>query len=148
MMRDSLQAFREVSHNNFLENTQFILFLNKKDIFVEKLKVTCLSSCFPQYEGMCFIVGVSYCAYNKARLKNYILSLVFHIVLAMKQESKATFYRWCFILCLHQNKTLNYILSCMQLKMYRSISVMWLGCRFFYAEVDDSNPGSISMLCP
>ena len=25
---------------------------------------------------------------------------------------------------------------------------MWLGCRFLDTEVDGSNPGNISMLCP
>ena len=31
--------------------------------------------------------------------------------------------------------------------LHCSILVMWLGCRFHDAQVDGSNPGSISMLC-
>ena len=34
------------------------------------------------------------------------------------------------------------------LRLIRSILVMWLGFRFLETEVDGSNPGSISMLCP
>ncbi|XP_070212037.1 guanine nucleotide-binding protein subunit alpha-11-like isoform X2 [Littorina saxatilis] len=51
MMQDSLQAFHEVSHNHFLEKTDFILFLNKKDIFVNHIQVTGLTKCFPHYKG-------------------------------------------------------------------------------------------------
>ncbi|KAL9982674.1 hypothetical protein ACROYT_G004745 [Oculina patagonica] len=50
-MLDSLELFEEISHNGFLENTEFILFLNKHDLFVEKLKTSNLSSCFPDYDG-------------------------------------------------------------------------------------------------
>jgi len=50
-MLDSLELFEEISHNAFLENTEFILFLNKHDLFVEKLKTSNLSACFPDYDG-------------------------------------------------------------------------------------------------
>lgn len=50
-MLDSLELFEEISHNEFLENTEFILFLNKHDLFVEKLRTSKLSACFPEYEG-------------------------------------------------------------------------------------------------
>lgn len=50
-MLDSLELFEEISHNVFLENTEFILFLNKHDLFVEKLKTSKLSACFPDYDG-------------------------------------------------------------------------------------------------
>ncbi|BFY99006.1 hypothetical protein BsWGS_02045 [Bradybaena similaris] len=50
-LQDSLQAFNEVSHNQFLEKTDFILFLNKKDLFANKLKSSSLSACFPEYQS-------------------------------------------------------------------------------------------------
>ena len=50
-MLDSLELLEEISHNAFLENTEFILFLNKHDLFVEKLKTSNLSACFPDYDG-------------------------------------------------------------------------------------------------
>ena len=65
-MLDSLELFEEISHNAFLENTEFILFLNKHDLFVEKLKTSNLSACFPDYDGKrfvgtCVVVRVSLC---------------------------------------------------------------------------------------
>ncbi|GAB1604019.1 guanine nucleotide-binding protein G(i) subunit alpha-2-like [Argonauta hians] len=50
-MQDSLQAFSDVVSNKFLENMNFILFLNKEDLFIRKLKFTSLSKNFPQYQG-------------------------------------------------------------------------------------------------
>lgn len=57
-MLDSLELFEEISHNAFLENTEFILFLNKHDLFVEKLKTSNLSACFPDYDGKRFVLVV------------------------------------------------------------------------------------------
>lgn len=48
---DSLELFEEISRNKFLENTEFILFLNKHDLFLEKLERSNLSACFPDYDG-------------------------------------------------------------------------------------------------
>ena len=61
-MLDSLDLFEEISHNAFLENTEFILFLNKHDLFVEKLKTSNLSACFPDYDGKQFVLVVGTCA--------------------------------------------------------------------------------------
>jgi len=60
-MLDSLELFEEISHNAFLENTEFILFLNKHDLFVEKLKTSNLSACFPDYDGKRFVLVVGKC---------------------------------------------------------------------------------------
>lgn len=60
-MLDSLELFEEISHNAFLENTEFILFLNKHDLFVEKLKTSNLSACFPDYDGKRFVLVVGTC---------------------------------------------------------------------------------------
>ena len=52
-LQDSLQTFHEVSHNFYLEKTDFILFLNKHDLFVEKLKAACFQDSIKEYTGMC-----------------------------------------------------------------------------------------------
>lgn len=57
-MLDSLELFEEISHNAFLENTEFILFLNKHDLFVDKIKTSNLSACFPDYDGKRFVLVV------------------------------------------------------------------------------------------
>ena len=56
-LQDSLQAFHEVSHNHFLEKTDFILFLNKKDIFMDRIATTTLAACFPGYRGQLIYTG-------------------------------------------------------------------------------------------
>uniref|UniRef100_A0A0K2UX63 Uncharacterized protein n=1 Tax=Lepeophtheirus salmonis TaxID=72036 RepID=A0A0K2UX63_LEPSM len=47
-MHESLHLFKQIFHNNFFIRTGFILFLNKKDIFEEKIKESPLSICFPE----------------------------------------------------------------------------------------------------
>jgi GTPase SAR1 family protein len=50
-MHESLQLFKELCNTRWFENTAFILFLNKKDIFEEKIKRVPLTVCFPDYNG-------------------------------------------------------------------------------------------------
>jgi len=50
-MDDSLDLFEETINSDWFYNTDIILFLNKKDIFEEKIKKTSLKLCFPNYEG-------------------------------------------------------------------------------------------------
>jgi len=50
-MLESLQLFGEVSNNKWFVNTAMILFLNKRDLFAEKIKKVDLNVCFPQYSG-------------------------------------------------------------------------------------------------
>lgn len=50
-MHESLQLFKELCNTKWFHNTSFILFLNKKDIFEEKIKRVPLSVCFPEYNG-------------------------------------------------------------------------------------------------
>ena len=50
-MKDSLRLFRTVCNNRFFKNSSMILFLNKKDLFALKIKVSPLKQCFPEYKG-------------------------------------------------------------------------------------------------
>lgn len=50
-LQDSLSTFKDLISNPFLEKTDFILFLNKEDIFENRLKTHPLSLCFPSYKG-------------------------------------------------------------------------------------------------
>ncbi|XP_052227931.1 guanine nucleotide-binding protein G(i) subunit alpha-3-like isoform X2 [Dreissena polymorpha] len=50
-LQDSLQTFREVSHNHYLDKTDFLLFLNKFDLFAEKLRSTKFSAHIQDYDG-------------------------------------------------------------------------------------------------
>jgi guanine nucleotide-binding protein G(o) subunit alpha len=50
-MHDSLQLFDSIVNNKWFVKTSFILFLNKKDLFEEKIKHSPLTICFPEYTG-------------------------------------------------------------------------------------------------
>lgn len=50
-LTDSLNTFHEVSHNHYLDKTDFLLFLNKYDLFKEKLKIVSLKSYIKGYCG-------------------------------------------------------------------------------------------------
>uniref|UniRef100_H2ZFG0 Uncharacterized protein n=1 Tax=Ciona savignyi TaxID=51511 RepID=H2ZFG0_CIOSA len=50
-MRESLKLFESICNNPFFANTSMILFLNKKDLFEEKIKTSPLTICFPEYMG-------------------------------------------------------------------------------------------------
>lgn len=50
-MHESLQLFKELCNTKWFQATSFILFLNKKDIFEEKIKRVPLTVCFPDYNG-------------------------------------------------------------------------------------------------
>jgi len=50
-MHESLQLFKELCSTKWFQSTAFILFLNKKDIFEEKIKRVPLTVCFPEYVG-------------------------------------------------------------------------------------------------
>lgn len=50
-MVESLKLFDSVCNNPWFANTSMILFLNKKDLFEQKIKVTDLTVVFPEYTG-------------------------------------------------------------------------------------------------
>ncbi|KAF3854470.1 hypothetical protein F7725_022525 [Dissostichus mawsoni] len=50
-MHESLMLFDSICNNKFFIDTSIILFLNKKDLFLEKIKKSALSICFPEYTG-------------------------------------------------------------------------------------------------
>eukprot|EP01103_Thecamoeba_quadrilineata_P006296 TRINITY_DN16019_c0_g1_i1.p1 TRINITY_DN16019_c0_g1~~TRINITY_DN16019_c0_g1_i1.p1 ORF type:complete len:361 (-),score=47.48 TRINITY_DN16019_c0_g1_i1:99-1181(-) len=52
-MHESLAAFRDVATLPYFVNTPMILFLNKCDLFEEKIIKKDLKECFPDYDGGC-----------------------------------------------------------------------------------------------
>lgn len=57
-MYESLKLFDSICNNKWFTNTSIILFLNKKDIFEEKIKKSPLSICFPEYTGKLITVAL------------------------------------------------------------------------------------------
>jgi len=50
-MDDSIQLFDEIINNQWFTNTPVLLFLNKVDLFKQKLQTTPITTCFPDYKG-------------------------------------------------------------------------------------------------
>ncbi|XP_013380683.1 guanine nucleotide-binding protein G(i) subunit alpha isoform X2 [Lingula anatina] len=50
-MMESMKLFDSICNNKWFTDTSIILFLNKKDLFSEKIKKSPLSICFSEYQG-------------------------------------------------------------------------------------------------
>lgn len=50
-LHEALNVFEEVCNSRFFEETAMILFLNKKDLFAEKIKRVNITAAFPEYDG-------------------------------------------------------------------------------------------------
>jgi len=50
-MTEALQLFEEISNSRWFHHTPIILFLNKLDLFLEKIERVPLTACFPNYNG-------------------------------------------------------------------------------------------------
>ncbi|KHJ89304.1 g-protein alpha subunit, partial [Oesophagostomum dentatum] len=50
-MIESMKLFDSICNNKWFTETSIILFLNKKDLFEEKIKRSPLTRCFPEYTG-------------------------------------------------------------------------------------------------
>ena len=50
-MTESMKLFDTVCNNKLFTNTSMIVFLNKIDIFREKISKSSLTICFPEYKG-------------------------------------------------------------------------------------------------
>ena len=50
-MRESMKLFESISNNKWFTDTSIMLFLNKRDLFQEKIRKSPLSICFPEYSG-------------------------------------------------------------------------------------------------
>jgi len=50
-MHDALKLFADICNSKWFERTTIIVFLNKIDLFTEKIERVPLSTCFPEYDG-------------------------------------------------------------------------------------------------
>jgi hypothetical protein len=51
-MQESLKLFREICNSPWFENTAIVLFLNKNDLFRDKIQKVDLNVCFDDYKGI------------------------------------------------------------------------------------------------
>ena len=80
-MQESLKLFDSICNNKWFTDTSIILFLNKKDLFEEKIKKSPLTICFPEYTGMCTLSTRQFLVIDKRRRliinRNYLLFCFF-----------------------------------------------------------------------
>jgi len=87
-MAESLLLFEEICNSHWFRNTAFILFLNKTDLFKEKIESVDLKVCFPNYIGGCNFEAAS--AFIKARFleKNQSPHVIYtHFTCAISTEN-------------------------------------------------------------
>ena len=56
-MHESMKLFDSICNNKWFTDTSIILFLNKKDLFEEKIVHSPLTICFPEYTGTAGSLG-------------------------------------------------------------------------------------------
>jgi len=90
-MQESLQVFSSVVNDKYLQERGIILFLNKKDIFEEKIKVTDLNVCFPNYtDGKDYDKAVAYITKQfTGKTKNPKTTIYAHVVTATDTDNIA-----------------------------------------------------------
>jgi len=67
-MQESLKLFDSICNNKWFTDTSIILFLNKKDLFEEKIRKSPLTICFPEYAGKLYqniVLSLSRLSYAK-----------------------------------------------------------------------------------
>lgn len=70
---ESFQLFSDIVRSRWFINSSIVLFLNKKDIFQEKLKKVPLQNYFPDYEGTNDIIYSSLTGWGIEQLINNLL---------------------------------------------------------------------------
>lgn len=74
-MHESLHLFNSICNHRFFALTSIVLFLNKKDLFEEKIKKVHLSICFPDYDGKIACFGFQLYLWHVAGLKKENLAV-------------------------------------------------------------------------
>lgn len=59
-MTEALALYEDIANNEWFQETAVILFLNKKDLFQEKLKVVPLNKYFPAYTGSTYEEAIQF----------------------------------------------------------------------------------------
>jgi len=76
-MHEALDLFEEICNSRYFKKTAMILFLNKRDLFYEKIQQVPLTVCFPDYRDVndyehgCAFIEAQFLARNKQRKKVY-----------------------------------------------------------------------------
>eukprot|EP00301_Raphidiophrys_heterophryoidea_P013045 c20383_g1_i1.p1 GENE.c20383_g1_i1~~c20383_g1_i1.p1 ORF type:complete len:349 (-),score=63.55 c20383_g1_i1:302-1348(-) len=77
-MKEALNLFGEICNSRYFETTSMILFLNKRDLFEQKIKVVDMKVCFPDYEGgLDYENGVKFLIQQFHALNQYLAKQIY-----------------------------------------------------------------------
>lgn len=68
-MMESMKLFDSICNNKWFTDTSIILFLNKKDLFEEKIKKSALTLCFPEFAGKSLLLNGNFLMYACFKIK-------------------------------------------------------------------------------
>jgi len=77
-LQEAIRTFDDFCHHRYFNGVPFTIFLNKVDLFKEKIKTVPLSQCFPEYTGnnsfesACDFIEKRFLEVNQARSEVYI----------------------------------------------------------------------------
>jgi len=87
-MHESLDLFESTTNSKWFPTTNKILFLNKSDIFQEKIARKDLKCCFPEYAGGCDFLNATHFIEQKFQEKNKTNTQIYtHITCATNTEN-------------------------------------------------------------
>lgn len=87
-LREALSLFTEICNSRFFVNTSMILFLNKSDLFAEKIKEVPLQKFFPEYDGSSYKDAVDFLTKQFTDLnKNKDKAVYTHVTCATNSEN-------------------------------------------------------------
>jgi len=93
-MKESLLLFDEICNSPWFKDTSFILFLNKTDLFREKIQKIDLSCCFPSYTGGCNFEAASAFIRSKFQEQNNSPHVIYtHFTCAISTENVEFVFR-------------------------------------------------------
>jgi len=82
-MHESLNLFKEICNLPCFQDSLMILFLNKKDLFEEKITRVPLSVCFPEYQGgQVYATSLAYIAHQFLTQNETKKSIYLHVISA------------------------------------------------------------------
>ncbi len=90
-MHESIMLFDEICNCQWFNDTAVILFLNKSDLFKDKIKTVDLSVCFPDYTGELFFFLVEFLMYT------YIYIYIFRKWFQLHLIDLLFLFRWLWL---------------------------------------------------
>lgn len=79
-MIESLRLFESICNSRWFINTSIILFLNKKDLFAEKIKRVSIKIAFPDYDGLFNSLSIQV-KISKTKCTNLNFLLLFYTII-------------------------------------------------------------------